>query len=109
MNAGSPAMGSYLIPLINDIYSIKEWKHQYRYKVAKIMLPLRDEYLECIRKLVNLELPFSLYYDKKENTIIQNDIDKIVILEKKEIANKLGLSYTKYLIYSQEKKWGIQL
>lgn len=68
-NVGAEEITKFLVPELNDIYAGIYYTKPWKRKVCELVRPLKEDYLKCIKKLVDLDfgLPLltSLIYNEK--------------------------------------------
>ncbi|WP_342273080.1 hypothetical protein [Spiroplasma endosymbiont of Acasis viretata] len=60
MEVGVGGIYAFIVPELNDIYSGIQYKQPWKQKVAKVVLPLKEDYFKCIKKLVELGFSYPL-------------------------------------------------
>lgn len=60
MNVGVGGIYSFIVPELNDIYSGIQYKELWKQKVIENIISLKNEYFKCIKKLIELDFPYSL-------------------------------------------------
>ncbi|URM52983.1 hypothetical protein [Mycoplasma sp. SG1] len=80
---------NFIVPELNDIYSgisYKNSKAKWKEKVIEVVLPLKEDYFKCIKRLVNLGFPHPLltsytfnwnFWDPKNNEKIFKELKKL--------------------------------
>lgn len=76
-----------LVPQLTDIYSGIKYSEIWKQKVAEVVLPLKSDYLKCIKKLVELNFSYPLLtsYDEKPK-IWNSDKNKPLCDEMKKLG-----------------------
>ncbi|GAA6238856.1 MAG: hypothetical protein SPLM_09720 [Spiroplasma phoeniceum] len=74
----------FIVPELNDIYSGITYKQPWKQKVVEIILPLKQDYLRCIKHLVKINFPYPLLnsfnkyfgWNEKNNKKIYSELIK---------------------------------
>ncbi|WP_425381199.1 hypothetical protein [Spiroplasma endosymbiont of Polydrusus pterygomalis] len=83
---GCGGIYAYIVPELNDIYSGIQYQQPWKQKVSTIILPLKQDYLKCIKKLVDLDFPYPLLssfndkfqlWESKNNNQLYNEMKKL--------------------------------
>ncbi len=77
---------AYIVPELNDIYSGIQYQQPWKQKVSAIVLPLKQDYLKCIKKLVDLGFSYPLLnsfndkfqlWESKNNNQLYDEMKKL--------------------------------
>ncbi|WP_425382385.1 hypothetical protein [Spiroplasma endosymbiont of Melieria omissa] len=60
MEVGVGGIYAFIVPELNDIYSGIQYKQPWKQKVTELVLPLKEDYFKCIKKLVELGFSYPL-------------------------------------------------
>lgn len=60
INVGVGGIFAFIVPELNDIYSGIQYNLPWKQKVSEIVLPLKQDYFKCIKKLVDLGFTYPL-------------------------------------------------
>lgn len=83
---GCGGIYAYINPELNDIYSGIQYQQPWKKKVSAIVLPLKQDYLKCIKKLVDLDFFYPLLsyfndkfglWDSKNNNQLYDEMKKL--------------------------------
>lgn len=80
---------AFIVPELNDIYSGVKCKWEWKQKIANVILPLKDDYFKCIKKLVELNFPYPLLTSFNEKFgSWSNEKNQLLYRELKQIGVK---------------------
>lgn len=80
---------NYIVPELNDIYSGIKYKQPWKQKVIEVVLPLKNDYLKCIQKLVDLDFKYPLLTSFNESFgLWKKEYNNPLFLELKNLGVK---------------------
>lgn len=88
-DVGVGGIYAFIAPELNDIYSGIKYKRQWKQKITNVVLPLKDDYFKCIKKLVDLNFPYPLLTSFNERFgLWSNEKNQLLYDELKQIGVK---------------------
>ncbi|AVN65163.1 hypothetical protein CG002_02210 [Mesoplasma florum] len=85
-SVGVGGIYNFIVPELNDIYAGIQYKQVWKQEVIRTVLPLKDDYFKCIKKLINLNFRYPLctsfiynshIWNEKNNKKIYKDLKKL--------------------------------
>ncbi|WP_342276493.1 hypothetical protein [Spiroplasma endosymbiont of Nebria brevicollis] len=88
MAVGVGGIFEFIVPELNDIYSGIQYKQPWKQKVIENIISLKTEYFKCIKKIIELNFPYSLLnsFNTKYglwNNEIYEQLKKLIYFQKK--------------------------